>query len=160
MTNTVARLVEAGFEHIGYWKSDRDVEVRFDDEVPADAGVYAIAVGDEVRYIGAAQRGLRKRFAKYKYPRTTGSVAVRLRRCIKEALQGSRVSVLAFIPREPSFECRAGLPINVVAGLEEGLIRDLRPAWNRRGLQFEELKEEAEEEAHQKRRTGDHGIAR
>jgi hypothetical protein len=147
MRNTAALLEEAGFGQAGNWRLDPRLGVRLDGDVPRSAGVYAIAVAGEVRYVGAAQRGLHKRFQKYRNPNSTGGVAVRLRSLIEEALQDNDVSVLVFVPAETTEQSRIGLPLNVIAGLEEGLIQEFRPLWNRRGLQFEELKEEAEDEA-------------
>jgi hypothetical protein len=142
----VGRLLRAGFVEVGRWQPDREVEVRFEGKMPNEPGVYAIAEGGEIRYVGAAQRSLRERFAKYCRPNNKGSVAVHLRRSIKDALRKTDVTVFAFTPSKSWFSWDADLPINVVAGLEQGLIHQLQPQWNRRGLQFEELKEESEEE--------------
>lgn len=39
------------------------------------------------------------------------------------------------------------LPSNGIAGLEEGLIRELRPSWNRRGNKGDSELEDEEEDA-------------
>jgi hypothetical protein len=144
--DTATLLESAGFRPVGKWRLDSKFDVRLDADIPTDAGVYAIVVGTEVRYIGAAQRGLHKRFLKYRNQNSTGGVAVRLRGLVKAALANDSVSVLVFVPTASTELSRTGLPLNVIAGLEEGLIQELRPAWNLRGLQFDELKEEAEED--------------
>jgi hypothetical protein len=105
-TASAAWLIAAGFMRAGVWRRDEvSGSVRFDGEaaLPREPGVYAYAVAGEVRYVGSAQRGLRRRLRHYE------------------------------IVPEP-LSLKSGLPVDAVAGLEEGLIRSLRPAWNRRGM--------------------------
>jgi hypothetical protein len=45
--------------------------------------------------------------------------------------EGHEVEVFTIVPPRITLH---GLPIDVVAGLEEGLIRSWRPIWNRRGM--------------------------
>ncbi|MCJ1903110.1 GIY-YIG nuclease family protein [Paracoccus versutus] len=100
-----------------------------DAECPKDAGVYAFVVARTVRYVGSAQRGLRGRFRRYA---TTGTMrtSARVRDEILACLtQGQPVEIYTLTP--PPYEWN-GLPVDLVAGIEEGLIRSLRPAWNRR----------------------------
>jgi hypothetical protein len=83
-------------------------------------------------YVGSAQRGLRNRLRKYDNIRNKGGVATRLRERITEELRkGADVRVLTAIVSPISWQ---GLPIDPIAGLEEGLIRELQPIWNIRGL--------------------------
>ena len=52
---------------------------------------------------------------------------------IRKALKsGSEVTVLTIINLKP-IQWR-GLPVDLIAGLEVGLIRELQPKWNRREL--------------------------
>jgi hypothetical protein len=130
---TISRLTKAGFRRIGLWQLDAECRPHFVSQVPAERGVYALIVNDEVRYVGSAQRGLHKRFLKYNNPNNKGTVAVRLRGYLTEALKaGSEVSV--FLTTPPRTMQWNGLPIDLIAGLEEGLIQELQPAWNIRGL--------------------------
>jgi hypothetical protein len=64
--------------------------------------------------------------------RNRGVVATRVRAKITEALNlGAHVRVLFVVCAPISWR---GLPIDPIAGLEEGLIRNLQPPWNIRGL--------------------------
>jgi hypothetical protein len=108
--------------------------IRFDGEaaLPREPGVYAYAVAGEVRYVGSAQRGLRRRLRHYEIAKTLRT-SHRIRQEILTLLsQEQVVEVLTIVP-EPLL-LKSGLPVDAVAGLEEGLIRSLRPAWNRRSM--------------------------
>jgi hypothetical protein len=132
--NGVERLLRAGFRHIGHWELDQLIAVRFDHQIPAEPGVYAIVVDGEVKYIGAAQRGLHGRWKKYRSHTNKGKVAVRIRQLIAEALR-ARANVDVYVVTPPAIIHRwHDLPIDGIGGLEEGLIREMQPLWNRRGV--------------------------
>jgi hypothetical protein len=48
------------------------------------------------------------------------------------AAAGHEVEIFTIVP--PPMTLNGDLPIDTVAGLEEGLIRSMRPLWNRRGM--------------------------
>ena len=125
-------LTTSGFQRLGEWQHGPEHGphgVGWGFSCPATPGVYAFAVDGAVMYIGSAQRGLRTRLRQYTGS-TTLRTAARVRAEIIAALSaGSTVEVYALTP--PQIEWR-GLPVDLVAGIEEGLIRTLRPAWNRR----------------------------
>lgn len=128
----VAWLCAAGFARVGRWVLNTEGQPTLEGQLPIEAGVYALVVDEEICYVGCAQRGVRRRFRKYRNPRNTGTVAVRLRVCIVDALRaGAEVTVFAVRPEPASWN---GLPTDTIAGLEEGLIRHLQPSWNVRGL--------------------------
>ena len=131
-TDQIRQLIRGSFKNIGYWQLDLDCRPHFIGEAPADAGVYAFTVDGEICYIGSAQGGLHRRLRKYNNPNNKGVVAVRVRGHITDALRsGAEVRVLATTCVPIAWN---GLPIDPIVGLEEGLIRALRPAWNLRGL--------------------------
>lgn len=125
------RLLEAGFVRLGEWTSTTDDAFELDCIAPTDAGVYAFVVDGFIRYIGLTQRGLRTRMGHYVRGHVRQRTSARVKGLILDALRsGSRTEVLIATP--PSLEWN-GLPINTAAGLEAGLIRMLRPEWNKRG---------------------------
>lgn len=132
-TIKIRHLKDAGFKEAGKWKlNSRPRLPQFEGQMPEEPGVYAFVVKRKVRYIGSAQRGLHRRFRSYTNPKNKGTVATRIRKHVSDALaKGDDVKVLAIICTPLSWN---GLPVNLVAGLEEGLIRSLKPKWNRRGL--------------------------
>jgi hypothetical protein len=129
------QLSAGGFVHAGSWLFDEATNsIRFkgDNPLPREAGVYAYAVAGVVHYVGSAQRGLRVRLRHYEVAKTMRT-AHRIRAEILTLLeQGQVVDVFTMVP--PPLTLNEVLPIDVVAGLEEGLIRSLRPIWNRRGM--------------------------
>jgi len=92
-----------------------------------EPGVYAYAVDGIVHYVGSAQRGLHGRFRRYAITRTMRT-SKRVRDEILGLLAARRVvEIYTLIP--PAFDWQ-GLPVDLIAGIEEGLIRQLRPTWN------------------------------
>ncbi len=126
----IAVLVDAGFQRVGTWRLTPDTEgIELDFTSSRDPGVYAYVVGDSVHYVGSAQRGLHNRFRRYAIAKTLRTSA-RIRSEIIECLiDGRPVEIYALSPPDMLWN---GLPVDLIAGLEEGLIRRLRPPWNRR----------------------------
>lgn len=113
------QLTRAGFVRSGCFRLG-----VYEGTAPAEPGVYAFVVGAAVMYVGSAQRSLGRRIGSYsrvrhKPPRR---VHVGLATTIV-------VDVFTVVPADGDF---AGLPVNTIAGLEIGLIRAIRPVWNRR----------------------------
>jgi hypothetical protein len=134
--NSVEMLRAGGFQDGPFWPNDNDPNSygRLLAQIPAEPGVYAFTVGDKVRYIGKAQgRGIRNRFRKYTLAKSWGSTADRVRAGLSKALEeGKQVRVLYLKPStKPLWRDR--LPINLIEGIEAGLIQVLQPAWNMRG---------------------------
>lgn len=128
------QLIEGRFLRAGVWHRDEaSGPIRFVGEkpLPREAGVYAYAVGGVVHYVGSAQRGLRNRLRHYEIAKTLRT-AHRIRHEVLAMLAaGKEVEVFIIVPPP---ETTNGLPVDMVLGLEEGLIRSWRPVWNRRGM--------------------------
>lgn len=128
---TANRLIAGGFKLSGQWKLDTASRARFDGEAPQEPGVYVFAVNGKVHYVGSAQTGLANRLRQYDQTNKRTGFRFRLISLITERLKdGSKVAVLTIVPGSMR---RKGLPVDPIAGLEEGLIRELQPSWNRRG---------------------------
>jgi hypothetical protein len=121
-------LLRAGFSFLGEWTTDGDGEFRLDAQAPADAGVYAFVVDDLIKYVGLTQRGLRNRLDGYRRGYERQPTNARVKKLINAALaEGKRVKVLVATPEPQAWK---GLPVNTAAGLEAGLIGQIRPKWN------------------------------
>jgi hypothetical protein len=131
---TTALLEAGGFVHAGAWRLDESSGlIRFEgvEPLPRESGVYAFAVGGVVHYVGSAQRGLHRRFRNYAIAKTL-KTARRIRlEILAQLTKGEEVEVFTMVP--PPMSLNVVLPVDPVAGLEEGLIRSMQPAWNRRG---------------------------
>jgi hypothetical protein len=123
-------LLDARFERVGAWRiGGTAASMELDGNAGREAGVYAFVVDGVIHYIGSAQRGLHGRFRRYVTSRTLRT-STRIRSNIIACLrEGKAVEVYALQPQ--AVEWRS-LPVDLVTGLEEGLIRSVRPAWNRR----------------------------
>lgn len=121
-------LLRAGFSFLGEWTAESDGEFRLDAKAPTDAGVYAFIVDDVVKYVGLTQRGLRSRLDGYRRGHERQRTNARVKGLINAALvAGKRVKILVATPEPQTWK---GLPVNTAAGLEAGLIGQIRPEWN------------------------------
>jgi hypothetical protein len=128
-----SKLIEGGFLHIGAWEADSDGSIKFKgkESISSEPGVYTYAIDDIVHYVGSAQRGLKKRLRHYEIAKTLRTVHRVRNEILLLLAAGQSVEVLVMVP--PPLSLNGHLPIDSVAGLEEGLIRSFRPSWNRRG---------------------------
>jgi hypothetical protein len=129
-------LLKAGFRKVGRWTLDRDAIVLGVD-VPKDNATYAVVVNEHVQYVGSATGGLKKRVYFYGRPGKTQRTSLRVNGLIKERLlAGDDVELIAAFPEPMAWN---GLPVDVVTGLEQGLIKKYCPPWNKRGALGEPL---------------------
>ena len=128
------QLIKGGFVCVGAWHRDEaSGSIRFVGEkpFPREAGIYAYAINGVVHYLGSAQRGLRHRLRHYEIAETL-RMAHRIGQEVLAVLADCReVEVFTIVPPPETVN---GLPVDMVLGLEEGLIRSWRPIWNRRGV--------------------------
>lgn len=122
-------LIQGGFHDLGEWLPSDDGEFELSAQAPAAPDVYAFVVDGWIRYVGLTQTGLRTRMSHYRRGHVRQKTSARVKGLIKAALaEGKQVKVLIAVPEEDSQW--NGLPINIAAGLEAGLIRMIRPEWN------------------------------
>ncbi len=123
-------LIRAGFQCSGKWELV-DGELNLDGSIPSESGVYAFVVDDFIVYIGLTLNGLRTRMSQYRLGHARQRTSARVKNLIVEALQsGKRVEILTVMPEPLNWN---DLPVDTAAGLEAGLIREFKPAWNIQG---------------------------
>lgn len=126
----VERLLSAGFERLGNCSLLAD-SFEYSAKAPNKPGVYAFAVDGLVAYIGLTRGTLRTRLGHYVYGHARQKTSHRVKGLILEALgQGKMVSACIALP--PQFDWN-GLPVDGPSGLETGLIKLVRPPWNKQG---------------------------
>lgn len=131
-------LLKAGFRKVGAWTLRGDAIVLGGD-VPKETATYAVVVNEYVQYIGSATMGLKKRVYFYDKPGKTQRTSIRVNALIKDRLiAGDTVELIAAFPESTSWQ---GLPVDVVTGLEHGLIKKFCPPWNKRGATGQPLEE-------------------
>ncbi len=125
------RLIASGFALSARWELQANSRVRLIGEPPKQPGIYAFAVDGEVCYVGSARAGIAKRLRPYEITKNKTRPAYRIRTSIRKALKsGSEVTVLTFVVLKP-IQWK-GLPVDLILGIETGLIHELDPQWNLR----------------------------
>lgn len=128
------RLRTIGFQQVGSWWLDGE-KPRCDITAHATAKniLYALVVDGDVTYIGKSVRTLRKRLYNYQNPGPRQSTSIRIHREIFQMLKGDRGVIVYALP-DNGLLYYGGFHVNLAAGLEDSLIRSLKPLWNKAGL--------------------------
>jgi hypothetical protein len=129
MPTDLERLQTIGFANAGHWSVSGDVLVyelnaRF---VTVRNALYAFVASDRVMYIGKSTQPLRSRIDNYKY--ATRSTNIKNKTNILEHLsRGTPVEI--YVLPDNGLLHYGGFHVNLAAGLEDSLIRELNPPWN------------------------------
>lgn len=127
---SVAQLLSRGFVEFDGWLVTQD-RLHAPRNLPAQRGVYAFAVDNQVMYIGLASRSIKQRLGFYIRPGAGQLTNVRLNSIIRQfASEGHVVRVL--IAHPPDLEWN-GFRMSGPEALEAALIEDFSPPWNRKG---------------------------
>jgi hypothetical protein len=125
-------LMDGGFALLGQWSLEPDDTIRLDAKASSENGVYAFVVDYIVVYVGLTNSGFRTTLDQYRRGDERQRTRARVKKCIVEALsKGHQVKVFGATPEFLEWN---GLPVLTAAGLEAGLIRMIRPAWNITGI--------------------------
>jgi hypothetical protein len=131
--DALARIEEIGFRHCGQWASGGDESIKLSlSECAQSANVlYAFVSEGKVLYIGKTTQQLRKRLYGYQNPRSTQATNLRGNAAIHGELSEGRGVDIYALPDNGLLRL-GGFHLNLAAGLEDSLINDLRPPWNKR----------------------------
>ena len=128
----------AGFECTGVFSLGADNTIRLPHkDIPDLPGLYAFVVGGEIMYIGSSNGSrttLRKRMRSYARKQRQGSDSRPVHAAISGVLKDKlevEIYTLKF-DAQPLLSWQ-NLPVDLVLGLEAGLIMEINPPWNRRG---------------------------
>ena len=126
----LTRLKFIGFALVGVWKLGEDgIFFELNDLLNARNVLYAFGVDGQLVYIGKTVQPLRARMSGYKNPGLTQSTNIKNNRKLHESLNmGGNVEI--FILPDNGLLHYGGFHLNLAAGLEDSLIKDLSPAWN------------------------------
>jgi hypothetical protein len=94
--------------------------------------LYAFVSSGHVLYIGKTTQKMRTRMDGYQRPGSTQRTNIAGHGKLLGILSTNQV-VDIYVFRDPEPKLHAGIPINLAAGLEDALIREFRPPWNRTG---------------------------
>lgn len=126
------RLIDIGFQSVGRWMlKENDLCFELDTPIASTNVLYAFVSNDTILYIGKTTRTLRNRMRGYERPGRTQLTNLRNHANLKALLaQASLVEIYA-LPDHGLLQYGA-FQINLAAGLEDSLIKTMKPVWNNR----------------------------
>jgi hypothetical protein len=127
----LSRLESIGFRRVGCWKcNDGQLSLDLDKDRAAEKNIlYAFVVDGQPMYIGKSVQSLRVRMNGYRYANESQRTNYRIRPLLLERLgEGKSAEIFALV--DNGLLHYAGFHINLAAGLEDSLIRELAPPWN------------------------------
>ncbi|MCH8945219.1 MAG: GIY-YIG nuclease family protein [Proteobacteria bacterium] len=129
----ISRLKKVGFRRVGRWvMGEERPEYELDAEKMTYNVLYSFVSGTEILYIGKTTIPLKQRMYQYQRPGPSQRTNIRVNAEISELLnKGSKVDILA-LPDPGDMEYK-GFHLNLAAGLEDSLIAELKPKWNKTG---------------------------
>lgn len=124
------RLKRIGFTAVGWWElTESGISFELTEFATARNILYAFVIDGDLNYIGKTTQSLRARMAGYKTPGPTQSTNIRNHARIRELLTaGAHVEIFA-LP-DSGLLYYGEFHVNLAAGLEDSLVRDLSPPWN------------------------------
>ena len=127
------RLADIGFRIVGKWYlSGRTMQSELHDCADSRNVLYAFTSGKRVLYVGKTVQMLRKRLSGFRTPGRTQWTNIKVHKSIKKLLQQRKAVRILALPDTGLLE-HHGLHVNLAAGLEDSVIRDLKPEWNDTG---------------------------
>lgn len=126
-------LFSLGFEKVGYWNISNDsLDFHLSKHQREKEVLYAFISDQNVLYIGKTVRTLQQRLYGYKNPGPSQRTNIKNHDRIKESIADrSKIDIYVFTPKD-DVEYK-GIKLTLAAGLEDNLIRKLRPSWNQAG---------------------------
>jgi hypothetical protein len=130
MDEKLEKLTAMGFKLAGRW-SRGDAGIFFDlvDCATARNVLYAFVVDGQLMYVGKTVQPLRARMAGYKNPGPTQSTNIRNNKNIEDGLaKGQQIEI--FVLPDNGLLNYGGFHVNLAAGLEDSVVREMSPPWN------------------------------
>ncbi len=133
--STLHILKKLGFTYVGEWSLSPNEEIKLDlvNGQKNKNVLYSFVVNDNIQYIGKTIMELQKRLYGYKNPgesqRTNRKNNIKIKKIL---LSGGSVKVYALMSIVPPLQYK-GFQINIAAGLEDILIKEIKPIWNNLG---------------------------
>lgn len=129
----ISRLKKVGFRRVGRWVTGTErPEYELDAEKTTYNVLYSFVSGEEILYIGKTTIALRDRMYQYQRPGPSQRTNIRVNAAISKRLSDGRNIEIHALPDPGDMEYK-GFHLNLAAGLEDSLIRTLKPTWNKAG---------------------------
>lgn len=129
----ISRFRKVGFRRVGRWVMGVErPEYELDAEKMTCNVLYSFVSGDEILYIGKTTITLRDRMYQYQRPGPSQRTNIRVNASIRDKLESGASIMIHALPDPGDMEYR-GFHLNLAAGLEDSLISELKPTWNKTG---------------------------
>ena len=131
--DSLSRIEEIGFRRVGRWTLVAGKAVfNLDAAASAQKVLYAFVTGRDVLYVGKTTLALKRRMYGYQQPGPTQRTNIAGHAKISELLASQRsVDIYALLEGAPLHH--GAFQINLAAGLEDSLVHELQPPWNKVG---------------------------
>jgi hypothetical protein len=127
------RLEEIGFKRIGWWiLANGALNFVSEKEMPEGNALYAFVSGRFVLYIGKSGRSIANRLRGYQRPGPTQRTNIFCNAEISKLLEDDK-TVEVFVRKSEGSSRIGSFLINEAAALEDAIIHDVNPFWNRIG---------------------------
>jgi hypothetical protein len=128
--NKLDKLIELGFKQVGTWSiSGNKLELNLNVGHKTKDVLYGFVIDNDIKYIGKTIEELQKRLYGYKNPGPTQRTNIKNNKKINDSLiSGKIIKIYALLDTEPIKY--KSVKINLAAGLEDVLIKELSPEWN------------------------------
>ena len=128
------KLNAMGFRKCGEWLLEDDkLKCVLSDNAAAPNVLYAFISDGAVLYVGKTVRSLKKRMYGYQNPVATQSTNIKGNKFIREFVASGRVVEVHALP-DNGLLYYGGFHVNLAAGLEDSLLAQLKPKWNKAGI--------------------------
>ena len=128
----VKRLLKVGFRRVGQWLlQDGELVVsKLDSNAPDSPNALYVFVADTgVKYVGKTTMSVRRRLYGYQNPGPSQRTNQRNHDRIRQVLE-RHGWVHVYVMPDPGLHAFGEFEVNLAAGLEDSIIRKLRPEWN------------------------------
>jgi hypothetical protein len=124
-------LEQIGFKATGEWRMDGESLVfnKCRGFKNAQHALYAFVIAGTVRYVGKTANTLETRMSQYAKPGPSQLTNIKVHGHIVDELKnGQQVVVYTRVGEDEQYI--GSFQLNVAAGLEDSIIKELQPAWN------------------------------
>lgn len=128
------RLKTMGFHKCGEWRLlEGKLKCVLASDAAASNVLYAFISEGSVLYVGKTVRTLKDRMYGYQNPGPTQSTNIKGNKFIYEVLVGGGNVEVHALP-DNGLLYYGGFHVNLAAGLEDSLVANLKPKWNKAGI--------------------------
>jgi len=133
MNDSAQRLTAVGFVRCGEWRlNGAQPKFLLERHATAKNVLYAFIASGEVTYVGKTTLQLQRRMHGYQRPGPTQSTNIKCNALLGGALQAGKTVEIHVLP-DNGLLYYGGFHMNLAAGLEDSIIRDIKPPWNSAG---------------------------